>query len=119
MRMTRKGLRKVSVFEQKPSKLVDEDVYLWADEGTSILANVQPASMTQRNEGQLLAELFGERVTNMLIMYYAGVLRLRVGMGVCVDVTEGNACDYRIVGVFPWSTHQQAAIELIPEARRG
>lgn len=119
MRMTRKSLSRVTVHKPKQTKLADEDVYLWEPDGTTILANVQPISFTQGSQSQVIVEMFGERVKNMLVMYYAGVLPLHVGMGVRTAAMEENVCDYRIVGVFPWTAHQQAALELIPENQRG
>ena len=52
----------------------------------------------------------------LTLMLYEGAKALDVGMGVCVDVSDGVP-DYRIIRIEQWA-HTRATLEKIPDGRR-
>jgi hypothetical protein len=88
---------------------LSEDVIAWG-EGFEIRAAIYP------NGREIDVKLYGERVNDMRLMLYEGAKALDVGMGVCVDVSDGVP-DYRIIRIEQWA-HTRATLEKIPDGRR-
>lgn len=114
MRLPQVDLRKIALYDPLDTS---EDRYTWAPSHAVIRADVQPLGLVRDSEN-VHATIRGDTTSNTRLMLYSGKFRLRVGMGVCVDVGLNGPPDYRIVGVEPWFEHQRAYMEHIPENRR-
>ena len=101
MRLREREKRDVQL---RPFTGLDEDVYTFG-EGVHVRAAIYPIS------GQLAAQVYGERVSQMRWMLYDGPVRLEVGMGVALH--DGM---YRIIALEVWA-HQAATLEKIPVGR--
>lgn len=92
--------------------LPHDDLYIWQGPGLAVRAAVYPLS------GQLAAQMYGDKLTQMRLMLYDGPETIRPGLGVCVDVPGTQSCDYRVVSVERWG-HQKVTLEWIPPDMRG
>lgn len=84
----------------------------WGDP-VAIRAVVQPV------RGTVNATVYGERITNMKTLHYAGIAEVNQRDGVCLSVGKSDSPDYRVVNISPWPGYRQIDIELIPEEQRG
>lgn len=108
MRLRERDKRVLTLRRPKEGAL-NEDVIDW-DEETMIRAAIYPAGR------ELDAQVYGERISDMLLLLYEGAEALDVGMGVCVKTQDGIP-DYRIIRIEQWA-HTRATLERIPEGRR-
>ena len=108
MRLRERDKRTLTVFQPQESAL-SEDTFAWG-ESRAIRAAIYPAGR------ELDGQIYGERINDMRMMLYEGAMPLEVGMGVCVEATDGIP-DYRIIRIEKWA-HARATLERIPEGRR-
>lgn len=108
MRLRERDKRTLTVFQPLDGAL-NEDAFAWG-ESHDIRAAIYPAGR------ELDAQVYGERIGEMRLMLYEGAMALDVGMGVCVEATDGVP-DYRIIRMEKWA-HTRATLERIPEGRR-
>lgn len=87
------------------------DVPAWGP-GISLRTVVQPLT------GSLAAQMYGLKVQTMRLMLYDGGIPLGIGMGVCLEVSGTDPCDYQIIDAQAWAGHQRATLEWIPPGRR-
>lgn len=108
MRLRERDKREVVLREPVPH----DDLYLWQGPGLAVRAAVYPLS------GQLAAQQYGDKLSQMRLMLYDGPEAIRPALGVCVDVPGTQSCDYRVLSVERWD-HQKATLEWIEEGKRG
>lgn len=89
---------------------VEEDRYTYLA-GEKLRAAVYPVS----REGS--AQVYGERIEETRVMLCDADVFVDVGMGVCVESTDGKP-DFRVISVEKWA-HTRAVLERIPEEKRG
>ena len=107
MRLRQRDKRQMKVFAYAGAQ---GDRYVWG-ESTAIRAAVYPL----RNAGE--AQEAGERISDMRLMLCDAATPLAVGMGVCVEASNGRP-DFRITALETWD-HTRATLERIAEGRRG
>lgn len=106
MRLRQRDLCDLTVMPRKPEQAPDGTTYeTWEQPGRTIKASIQPAG------GRLMAEMYGQRLANMLTLYAERGVVLKESDGVCVR-TDG-APDYRVVAVRAWSGHLVADLERV------
>lgn len=95
MRLRQRDLRAIvfrpRVTVKEPDGTTSED---WGNP-ESILGHIQPAG------GKLMAEMYGQRLAYMRVMYVEPGTQVPEGAGVCLDTVDEP--DYRVVAVRPWS----------------
>lgn len=101
MRLRKRDQRAVVFKSRIPLKDNDGTSYEgWDPTGTTIYGNVQPAG------GKVMAEMYGERLAYMLIMYVEGSPSIEESSGAWVNIdTSETEPDYKVVAVRPWGAH--------------
>jgi hypothetical protein len=116
------GLAKIVTLKQRAdpeSGALEEDVYAWAEgEGAGVWGCLQPTGYSDSRD-QLPARAWGEVPERAMVMYTRPTEEITAGMGVCVDTSAAESCDYRVTGVERWPGHKRAYLAWIPENRRG
>ncbi len=93
-------VRRISI--QEPDGTTSEG---WAAQGHTIKAKVQPWG------GRLMAEMYGQRLAYMLMLYAAAEADIQESDGVCIN-TSGQP-DYQVVAVRRWNGHLVADLERV------
>ena len=116
MRQLRKGQR---AFTRRKPKGTEGNIHRWEDGGEVFIGRMQPfGAIPSGGPVQALAAVYGERIKDMKMLYTVSSLKLLPRDGVCVEVAPDASCDYRVVSVMDWASHQQAVLEWIEEGRR-
>lgn len=69
----------------------------YEEQAILIQANIYPAT------GKLQAELYGEKLNYMMNMLYDGLIPIKEGDGICVEVQATEAPDYRVESIKRYS----------------
>lgn len=106
MRLRQRNLREVTVLPRVSTSQPDGTTFAtWQTPGRIIRANIQPAG------GRLMAEMYGQRLANMLTLYAELGTQLSVTDGVCVEGAEEP--NYQVVAVRQWGSHLVADLERV------
>lgn len=76
-------------------------------EAQPISAYIYPAG------GKVQAEIYGNRLNYILNMLYGGNVPLHENDGVCVNVAQGEAPDYKVISIKQYSRHKLIELEKI------